>query len=245
MTDIALSFAALVPLLASTLFAEHVARLSPLERRRLSSFAGGTASAYVFLQVLPKLAGQQLLLQQEASGWPLIEYLYHHAYLLALLGFISFYLVNVLAAESDIVIPRSLRGALLVVGFGLYSAALGDLIAAQRTQPTPLALFSIALTLHLVGLNASLQARLRNSWRWLRVVLSICLLLGWIVALVSPIPSAIHALVSAWLAGGIIILVVLIELPRQRRPGAFVCGALAFAALLKLNLYLSGAEGGI
>ena len=49
------------------------------------------------------------------------------------------------------------------------------------------------------------------------------------------------ALVSAWLAGGIIIL---IELPKERNPRVFVAGAFTFALLIRLNLYPTGVEGG-
>jgi hypothetical protein len=153
--------------------------------------------------------------------------------------------VNVLAQMADVSVPRNLSGAVLVVGFGAYSGLIGDLVAAQDPDVIPLALFSTALSLHLVGLNLSIHGRLSRSWNWLRVLLSACLLGGWLVGRMSPIPAAIHALVSAWLAGGIIILVVLIELPEKRRPGAFVLGALTFAALLNLNLYLSGAAAGV
>ena len=245
MVDTALSFAALLPLLAANLFAGRLASIAPASRRRLSSFAGGVAAAYVFLLVLPKLADQQDILERAASDWPLIEYLYHHAYLVALAGFVSYYLVNVLAQATDASVPRSMRGAVLVVGLGAYSALIGDLIAAQDPQPLPLALFSTALTFHLVGLNLAVYGHLSRSWKWLRGLLLTFLFLGWLVGLVSPIPPLVHSLVSAWIAGGIIILVVLIELPKERRPGAFVAGALTFAALLKLNLYLTGVEGGV
>ena len=245
MVDIALSFAALLPLLAANLFAGRLASIAPVSRRRLSSFAGGVAAAYVFLLVLPKLALQQALMEEAASDWPLIEYFYHHAYVMALAGFVTYYLVNTMAQATDASVPRSMRGAVLVVGFGAYSGLIGDVIAAQEPRLLPLGLFSIALTLHLLGLDLSVYRHLSRSWSWLRKLLSMCLFLGWLVGLLSPIPPAIHALVSAWLAGGIIILVVLVELPEKRRPGAFVAGALTFAVLLGLSLSLTGVEGGV
>jgi hypothetical protein len=138
-----------------------------------------------------------------------------------------------------------MRGSVLVVGLGVYSGLIGEMVAAQESRPLPLALFSIALTLHLLGLNLSLYEHLSRSWNWLSTLLATCLFLGWLVGLVSSIPPPIHALVSAYLAGGIIILVVLIELPEERRPGAFIAGALTFTALLKLSLYQAGAGGGV
>ena len=245
MVDIILSFAALIPTLAVIAFADRLANLSPAGQLRLKSFAGGLAAAYVFLLVLPKLADQQVLLARAASDWPLVKYLYHHAYLVAFAGFVTYYLVNVLAQATDVSVPRSTRGVVLIAGLGAYMALIGDLIATQEPRPLPLALFSTALTFHLLGLNLAVYGRLSRSWKWLRPLLSMFLFLGWLVGVGSAIPGAIHALVSAWLAGGIIVLVVLIELPKERRPWAFCAGALTFAALLKLNLYLTGGEGSV
>lgn len=245
MPDTALSFVALLPLLVASLLAHRLAGLETESRRRLSSFAGGVAAAYVFLLVLPKLAEQQTLLERAVSEWMVIEYFYHHAYVVALIGFTAYYLVNALAKAAETGVPRTARGAALVISFGAYFALIGDLVAAQPERPLSLAVFSLALTLHIVGLNLSISRYLLLSWRWLGGLLTAFLFLGWLVGRASPIPAAMHALVSAWLAGGIIILVVLIELPEQRRPGAFVAGAATFAVLLKLNLFLTGSTGGV
>jgi hypothetical protein len=243
--DIVLSFAALLPMLGASLFAGRLAGIAPIWRRRLGSFAGGVASAYVFLAVLPKLADQQVYLEQAVTDWPLIDYFYHHAYVVALAGFVAYYLVNAMAQVTAASVPRSMRGAALVVGFGAYSGLIGDLVASLEPRPLSLALVSIALTLHLVGLDLSLYRHLSHSWGWLRGVLTAGLFLGWLVGHASPIPPAIHALISAWLAGSIIILVVLLELPEKRRPGAFVAGALTFTLLLRISLHLMGLEGGV
>lgn len=245
MEEFTLSFAAILPILAANLFADRLASTGLARRRRLSSFSGGLAAAYVFLLVLPKLADQQAVLERTTSEWPLVEYFYHHAYLMGLAGFATYYLVDVLAEDAVARVPRGLRGVVLVLGFGVYMFLIGDLVAAQASRPLPLALFSTALALHLLGLNLSLYAHLSLSWSWLRVWFSTCLLLGWLVGFAGSVPQPMHALVSAWLAGGIIVLVVLTELPATRRPGAFLAGILAFAALLKLSLYLTGAEGGV
>lgn len=245
MTDIAVSFAAILPMLLVSLFADRLASITRPWRRRLGSFAGGLAAAYVFLLVLPKLAGQQIVLQQATSGWPLLDYFYHHAYFVALVGFVTSYFVNVLAEGIDTSVPRSASGVVLVVGLVAYCVLIGDQIAALDPQPLSLALFSTALTFHVLGLNLAVYGHLSRSWNWLRVLLATSLFLGWLTGLTAPIPVTIHALVSAWLAGGIIILVVLIELPKDRRPVAFVAGAFTFTLLLKLHLHLSGVEGGV
>jgi len=243
--DLVLNLLALLPLLLVTQLADRLARLPAERRLPLKSFSGGVAAAYVFLLVLPKLVEQQDLLERAVSELPLVEYLYHHAYLLALGGFMTYYLVNLLAEGADVSVPRSWRGVVLLVGLCAYMALIGDLIGSQDPQPLPLALFSAALTFHMLGLDLAVYGRLMQSWRWLRALLSVSLLLGWLISVASALPPAVHALVSAWLAGGIIILVVLVELPTERRPLPFLAGALTFAALLKLNLLLTGVEGGV
>ena len=52
------------------------------------------ASAYVFLFILPKLASQQAVLEQTTSECPFMEYFYHHAYIVALFGFATYYLTG-------------------------------------------------------------------------------------------------------------------------------------------------------
>ena len=144
MIDIALSFAALLPMLAANLFAARLASIAPHRQGRLSSFAGGVAAAYIFLVVLPKLSDQQVILGRAVSDSPLTEYFYHHAYLVALAGFVTYYLVNVLAQAADTSVSRNMRGFLLVVGLGVYTGLIGEMVAAQELGPLPLAVLKLS-----------------------------------------------------------------------------------------------------
>ena len=236
---------ALLALLATHAFAHRLAALPRERQRGLGSFAGGVAAAYVFLLVLPKLADQQATLEAATSEWELVEDLYHHAYLLALVGFVLYYLLDLGRRTRSSSIPITPLGLFAVLGFVLYSGMIGDLVGAYRGRILSLVLFASGLLLHLVGLHLALQENVPRSWPWLRVVLGGSLFAGWSVGVLGFMPPVSHALLSAWLAGGIIIHVVLLEIPSQRRPGAFLLGALVFTALMKLTLIATGEEGAV
>ncbi len=236
---------ALLAMLSVHAFAHRLGALATERRRALSSFAGGVAAAYVFLMVLPKLASQQAMLEAASSEWPLVAYLYHHAYLVGLGGFVAYYMLNTLTQPEDDATLRSTSGLLTVAGLVLYCALIGDLVGAQQSQPLPLALFAAALTLHLIGIDLAVYEGLPRSWRWLRVALAGALTAGWSVGFLDLVPPVAHAVLSAWLGGSVIIHVVLLELPEERRPRVFVAGIAAFTGLMKLTLVLTDTEGAV
>ena len=82
-------------------------------------------------------------------------------------------------------------------------------------------------------------------WKWLRWLLVASLFAGWLVGDLFSASLGISALLSAWIAGSIIIHVVMIELPETRSPFSFVAGILVFALLLKMYLKMGGIDGGI
>jgi hypothetical protein len=66
---------------------------------------GGIAVSYVFLMALPKLASMQVVLEATTTNLPFVEYFYHHAYLVALLGFVAYYLVSVMTESAGGSVP--------------------------------------------------------------------------------------------------------------------------------------------
>ena len=66
-------------------------------RSRWLSLAGGTSVAYVFVHILPELKkGQDVILRADLP----LEFLEHHVYIVALLGFVTFYGLERLAVRS-------------------------------------------------------------------------------------------------------------------------------------------------
>ena len=69
-----------------------------IPERRWISFAGGVSIGYVFLEIFPELSHAQEEL--EHSAIPSMAYLENHVYILALLGLLVFYGLDILALTS-------------------------------------------------------------------------------------------------------------------------------------------------
>lgn len=227
----------------------YAARLDRLGKRfgqGFDSVAGGVASAYVFLMVLPKLASQQAILERASSDWPPITYLYDHAYFAAMLGFVVFYKLSASAEDDSGQVWEGLQRSAATLGLVVYSFLVGDAISAH--SPSGLAatsLVTLALGLHVLGLYHVVYPHFGAFWARLRWLLAASVAAGWFTGAFVPIQEAAHAVLSAFLAGGIIIHVAVHELPNERRPLAFFVGVGIFALLLKLALVAAGREGGI
>ena len=70
-----------------------------------------------------------------------------------------------------------------------------------------------------------------RAGRW---IISAAIILGWAIGVVVEVPEAAIAVLTAFLAGGVIMNVLKEELPeeRQSRFWAFAVGATAYAVLL-------------
>ncbi|WP_249369683.1 hypothetical protein [Acaryochloris marina] len=74
----------------------NVSKIIP--EHRWISFAGGVSIGYVFLEIFPELSHAQKEL--EHSAIPLVAYLENHVYILALLGLLVFYGLDIWASTS-------------------------------------------------------------------------------------------------------------------------------------------------
>ena len=81
------------------------------------SVAGGVGITYAFLVLLPKLAAAQDVLE-EATGAGPYAFLQHHSYLLALVGFLTYYGTDI-AMENVLVLP--MRRPFRVKGSPVFS----------------------------------------------------------------------------------------------------------------------------
>ena len=206
------------------------------------SFSAGAAAAYVFVYLLPKLGYQQLILSgaAPASGW--LGYLQHHAYLVAFLGFLVYYGASrasqaVQTSEGqtpreDFAHPLQILHILSVV---LYALLGGYLVADyQRPGATPIALATIALTLHFVGSDHVVAQRYGGLYdpliRWLLVGATI---VGACIGALTTLRPTIVALWFAFLAGAILINVLEEELPEGEHGDFwwFFAGAVFFWVL--------------
>ncbi len=163
---------------------------------------------------------------------------------MALVGLATFYGLDRLATESrrrkrkDGGEDSTEAGVFWIhIGsFALYNFLTGYLLLDRLDSGLDaLVLFALAMALHFVvndyGLREHHKGLYTRIGRW---VISAAVLLGWAVGLAGEIPEAAIAVLTAFLAGGVIMNVLKEELPeeRQSRFWAFAVGAAAYAALL-------------
>ena len=124
---------------------------------------------------------------------------------------------------------------MLLVGKAVYTALIGYLFLHRLAADLEdLLLFFVAMALHFVvndyGLREHKNAYLRKG-RW---VLAAAVVLGWEVGLLTEIPEVAIAVLTAFLAGGVIMNVLKEELPEEResRFWAFALGAAFYTVIL-------------
>lgn len=240
-------------LLAVSLAAVHAlaGRLRLLDRvprSRWLSFAGGVSVSYVFVHLLPELGEHQ---EAFADVGPAAGFADRHVYLLALVGFASFYGLERLAQRSRV---RRANGAdpsdeagpeaattegvfrLHVGSFALYNVLIGYLLVHRETPGVAsLLFFAVAMGLHFLVNDTGLRHHHRRAYdrvgRWL---LAGAVVVGWLVGSFLTVRSLTVGALTAFLGGGVVLNVIKEELPAEResRFWAFAVGATAYAALL-------------
>lgn len=203
------------------------------------SAAGGVSVAYVFLHLLPELhAGQHLL--QAASGRSAMG-AEQGIYLVALAGFVAFYGLERLACRSRAASRAGGAGdqterpafALHVGAFALYNLVVGYLLLQGERDNVPA--YAAAMALHFLVNDHALREHHKQRYDALgRWVLAAAVLVGWSAGLGVVLPEAVVRVMTAVLAGGVILNVIKEELPQERgsRFTAFLGGAALLGVLL-------------
>ena len=210
------------------LFAGRLRFLDRTPRSRWLSFAGGISVAYVFVHVFPDLAETQ---EQMHGGWRLVPWVEHHAYLVALLGLVSFYGLERLVKSNHGAPPRSQHPSadetaasrdvfwLHIGSFTLYNGLVGYLLVhREQDDLRGLLTYAFAMGLHFLvndyGLRKDHRATYRRVGRW---VLAAGIVLGWGFGLVTSISEMATGVLFALLAGGVILNVLKEEVPEERQ----------------------------
>lgn len=236
-----LRFAAAAALAAVHLFGRRLRFLDVQPRSRWLSAAGGVSVAYVFVHLLPELAAGQATLKSAIRGG--LRFIEHHVYLVALTGLVIFYGVERLVRHHR----HRLRAQepaspqvfwLHIASFASYNGLIGYLLV-HREDPGPagLAWFTAAMLLHFLVTDFGLRQDHREAYdRHGRWVLAAALIGGWALGFATELPAHWIVVLTAFLAGGVILNVLKEELPEEResRFGAFLAGAGGYAALLLL-----------
>lgn len=212
----------------------------PPRARGLSVF-GGISVAYVFVHLLPEIAGGHDVLADAVDGVG-----ERQIYLVALAGLIVFYgaeqlVLRARRRQHPVAATPTPPGMFRVhlATFALYSLLVGDLLVRQVEVEGfwPALLFTVAIGVHLVvnddGMRTHHQRRYTDAGRW---VLAASVLAGWLLGSVVEVSEAFELATMAFVGGAIVLNVLKEELPAEResRFWAFTAGAIAYSGLLLL-----------
>lgn len=216
-------FFALIVLAAVHLFANRAKVLGWVWHGKFLSFASGISFAYVFVDLLPALEKGEPVLKRTFEH--VIPYLDRHTYLIALLGILFYYGIQVHKSLSkNLWLPLS--------GYLLFNFFIGaSLSDSSNPDIQPVALFTIAIGMHyfvrdhLAGIT---------THRSVLIGLILALFAGYLVGYLSKIPDAVSSIGISFVAGGIFLNVLHYELPKREKGGYiwFVFGSLLYTAML-------------
>lgn len=215
-----------------------------IPEHRWMSFAGGVSIGYVFLEIFPELSHAQEELQHSAIPW--MAYLENHVYILALLGLLMFYGLDVLALKSrrhnrvaedaDSTSPpiywiHLAAFAVLNVIFGYLLQDIMDHTIQQC------ALFFVAVSLHFFIIDHSLREHHEKPYdRYGRWFLTAAIMVGAGTGQAVHLDEAAVSIVWSFLAGSIILNILKRELPDESKScfWSFAGGTTLYAVLLLL-----------
>jgi hypothetical protein len=236
------SLLAVVGLAIVHLFSGKLRFLEGTPRSIWLSIAGGVSVAYVFVHLLPELGeGQMVIVEAVGEAVAILE---NHVYLLALIGLVTFYGLERAATSSR---KRQREAAkkdctsggifwLNISSFAVYNILIGYLLLHRLTTGfQALLLFFFAMALHFVVNNYGLREHHKGLYtrigRW---VVSAAVLAGRTIGLLVEVPEVMIVMLTAFLAGGIVLNVLKEELPeeRQSRFWAFALGTVLYTTLL-------------
>lgn len=237
------SLFAVAALTAVHVFSGSLHILDRIPRSRWLSFAGGVAVALVFLEILPELAESQ---KTVASALDAFSALKNHVYIVALIGLALFYGMDRMVKTSrqrrrDEGAEDRTSDGVFWLSMGVVATknlTVGYLLAKEPRTAVGLLLFTFALALEFMvgdrGMHADHQANYDRVGRWL---LAGVLLVGWIAGVAGAVPDLGVTLLSALLAGMIVLNVLKEELPQERRSRfwAFVLGLVVYGGLLLIQ----------
>jgi zinc transporter ZupT len=208
-------------------------------RRNVLSLAAGLSVAFVFLELLPQVR-ERAEAVAERSGSAL-GFVRDESFFLTMVGLLVFYGLETLARRTSGEV-RTVRddpvGLTQIAAFALYYGVIGYLLWTQEGDGgASLIPFVAAVGVHFLvvdfGLRAHHPIAYRRVGRW---VLAAAVLVGWGIGAVTTLPEGVVGIGIAFLAGGIILITLKEELPKEAegRYVPFLAGAAACTALLAL-----------
>lgn len=209
-------------------------------RSKFLSIAGGISVAYVFLHLLPELGEYQQEFEGSVEGF---EFLESHIYIIALLGLVVFYGLEQLAKNSKR--QGDQKGTykassgvfwLHISSFALYNAIIGYLLLrGEYESEWGMLFYFIAMGIHFITNDKALRSAHKDDYdRYGRWLLAIAITIGWFIGVFTELNVLVISVLTAFLAGGVILNVMKEELPEERESSfpAFFAGMLGYTILL-------------
>lgn len=202
-------------------------------RRRTISLCAGIALAYVFLHLLPELAG----LQEEllAGGGRPHPWFREHLYVVALVGLLLFQVVDSMGRGGVPAARRKFSYRAEMLFFALYAALIGYLITGNAELDRPILLITVALAAHFFGTDLDLAERYEMAFVTRGCyVLAAATIAGMVIALAMQVDETVLMAGFAFLVGGLLINTLRTELPEPERVKNLflLIGAVVYAVLL-------------
>lgn len=238
------TFAASLGLALVHIFAGKLYFLQGVPRSVWLSTAGGISVAYVFLHLLPELAEGQRVVTDSVGRTD--SHHKHFPYLSALAGLAVFYGLERMAKrdrrepnpKSPHHEPRTSVFWLHILSFSIYNVLVGYLMHNRGAEIGELGFFFVAIALHFLVNDFGLREHYRQTYqargRW---ILAVAVLAGWLIGWITEVPEVVISMITAFLAGVIILNVMKEELPEERASSfrAFLLGAAVYAVILLLS----------
>lgn len=236
------SLCALLGLILLHIFADKFKFLEGIPRSRWLSIAGGVSIAYVFLHLLPEVTAAERSIREASGG--VLEWIDHHAFLVALVGVTVFYGLERAVRRSkygdDWEGDENKASAkvfwLHLATFSFYNIVVGYLMIHHNTMgPVSFAFFTVAMALHFIVVDFGMRDDFKENYarigRW---VISAALAAGWMLGYSHLLSEQVVGIFIAFLGGGIVLNAIKEELPDERQSDflAFVVGVGGYSALL-------------
>ena len=219
-------FLSLLVLAAIHIFANRAKVLGWVWNKKFLSFASGISFAYVFVDLLPALEKGDPILKHTFEN--IIPYIDRHSYLIALLGILFYYGVQVHGSAKK-------NRWLSLSGYLVFNFLVGvSLSDSSNPEIQPILLYTIAIGMHyfvrdhLAGVSTD---------RSILTALILALFAGYSAGYLTKIPDAAIAIGVSFVAGGIMLNVLHYELPKKEKGGYFwfVSGSVLYSLLLVLR----------
>jgi hypothetical protein len=214
-------------------------------RRGWLSAAGGVATAYVFVHLLPELYELQAVFTKATSGANL-PFPERRVYISALVGFVVMYGLDHLVSQTRdarrINGENAQKGGTVywchLGGFAVFSSLVSYLMVNEgNLGPLYLTLYVCAMSFHFLAICHSLRvehgALYDRSGKW---VLAAGVLAGWAMGSVGFLPEAFVATLMGFVGGGVVINSLIMELPKEKegRFWPFFAGAIGYGLIVLL-----------